>query len=81
LLFSESPSRIVLSAAQTNVEQIMAVADEQGVAAAVIGRTGGERLVIEVNRQGVIDRIVAEVESAWRNSLRYRLEVAPMAAD
>ena len=81
LLFSESPSRIVLSAVPSNVDQIVALAEEQGVAAAVIGRTGGERLVIEVNGQGVIDRIVAEVEASWRNALSNRLGGAPMAAD
>jgi phosphoribosylformylglycinamidine synthase II len=81
LLFSESPSRIVLSAVQSNVDQIIALAEEQAVQATVIGRTGGERLVIEVNGEIVVDRIVADVESAWRNTLPRMLEVAPVAAD
>jgi phosphoribosylformylglycinamidine synthase II len=81
LLFSESPSRIVLSAVQSNVDQIIAIAEEQDVPATVIGRTGGERLVIEVNGEIVVDRIVADVESAWRNTLPRMLEVAPVAAD
>ncbi|MFY9608479.1 MAG: phosphoribosylformylglycinamidine synthase subunit PurL [Blastocatellia bacterium] len=76
LLFSESPSRIVLSAVQTNVEQIIALAEEQGVAAAVIGRTGGERLVIEANATRVVDRTVTEVESAWRKTLPKVLDAA-----
>ncbi|HSF25098.1 MAG TPA: AIR synthase-related protein, partial [Blastocatellia bacterium] len=69
MLFSESPSRIVLSAFQANVGQIVALAEELGVAAAVIGRTGGERLVIEANGTRMIDRAVVEIESAWRNAL------------
>jgi phosphoribosylformylglycinamidine synthase len=76
LLFSESPSRIVLSAVQGNVDQIIALAEEQDVPATVIGRTGGERLVIEVNGDCVIDRSVAEVESAWRSALPQMLDAA-----
>jgi phosphoribosylformylglycinamidine synthase len=80
LLFSESPSRIVLSAVQSNVDQIIAFAEKQDVAATVIGRTGGDRLVIEVNGDRAIDRAVAEVESAWRSALPHTLDVASVAA-
>ncbi|HTG17958.1 MAG TPA: phosphoribosylformylglycinamidine synthase subunit PurL, partial [Blastocatellia bacterium] len=76
LLFSESPSRIVLSAVQSKVDQIIALAEEHDVPATVIGSTGGERLVIEVNGGCVIDRSIAEVESAWRSTLPQILDAA-----
>ncbi|MEK6325010.1 MAG: phosphoribosylformylglycinamidine synthase subunit PurL [Acidobacteriota bacterium] len=80
LLFAETPSRIVLSAVGGNLDQILALAREHDVAAAVIGRTGGDRLVINVNGERAIDRRVAEVESAWRNVLPRMLETASLVA-
>ncbi|MEK6286379.1 MAG: phosphoribosylformylglycinamidine synthase subunit PurL [Acidobacteriota bacterium] len=80
LLFAETPSRIVLSAAQSNVDQIVRLAREHDVAAAVIGRTGGERLVIDVNGERAVDRRVAEVESAWRTVLPRMLEIQSLVA-
>jgi phosphoribosylformylglycinamidine synthase len=81
ILFSESPSRIVASAVRSNVDQIIALAQTQGVPAAVIGSTGGDRLVIAIDGENIIDRPVGEVESAWRNALPRMLEVALVAAD
>jgi phosphoribosylformylglycinamidine synthase len=80
-LFSESPSRVLASAARTNVDQIIALAVERGVRATVVGTTGGDRFVIEVNGEVVIDRAVSEVESAWRNAMPAMMEVASVAAD
>jgi phosphoribosylformylglycinamidine synthase len=80
-LFSESPSRIVASAVRSNVDQIIALAQTQGVPAAVIGSTGGDRLVIAIDGENIIDRPVGEVESAWRNALPRMLEVTLVAAD
>jgi phosphoribosylformylglycinamidine synthase len=80
LLFAETPSRIVLSAANGNVDQILALAREHNVVATVIGRTGGERLMIDVNGERAIDRRLSEVESAWRNSLPRMLETPSLAA-
>ena len=80
LLFAETPSRIVLSSVDSNVAQILGLASEQHVAATMIGRTGGERLVINVNGERVIDRVLAEVEDAWRGVLPKMLEVASLVA-
>jgi phosphoribosylformylglycinamidine synthase len=80
LLFAETPSRIILSAAAENVEAILAMAGEENLAATVIGRTGGERLTIAVNGEMVIDRPVAEVEAAWRAVLPSMLEVSSLIA-
>lgn len=80
LLFAETPSRIVLSAVASNLDQIVELAKERDVAAVVIGRTGGERLVIGVNGERAVDRSVAEVESAWRTVLPGMLETASIVA-
>jgi phosphoribosylformylglycinamidine synthase subunit PurL len=80
LLFAETPSRIVLSAMDANVEAILEMAGEHQVAAAVIGRTGGERLQFAVNGETVVDRTVAEVEARWRGVLPQMLEVPSLIA-
>jgi phosphoribosylformylglycinamidine synthase II len=80
LLFAETPSRIVLSAADCNVEKILEIARELNIPASVIGRTGGERLIIKVNGQMVIDRDLTEVEAAWRDVLPRLLEIASLVA-
>jgi phosphoribosylformylglycinamidine synthase len=80
LLFAETPSRIVLSALDDNVAQILKNARGDGVAATVIGRTGGEGLKINLNGERVIDRLVAEVEIAWRGLLPRVLEVSSLIA-
>ena len=48
--------------------------------AAAIGRTTGERLKIDLNGERVIDRRVAEIESAWRGVLPSRLEIPSLVA-
>jgi phosphoribosylformylglycinamidine synthase len=80
LLFAETPSRIVLSAPAANIEAILETASEHKVTAAVIGRTGGERLVMAVNGETIIDHTVAEVEAAWRGVLPQMLEVSSLIA-
>jgi phosphoribosylformylglycinamidine synthase len=80
LLFAESPSRIVLSAVDKAVEQALEIAREENVPACVIGRTGGDRLEINVNGAHTINRPVAEVEQAWRGALPAMLEVSSILA-
>jgi phosphoribosylformylglycinamidine synthase subunit PurL len=80
LLFAETPSRIVLSAPNSNVDKIVDIAREHEVPAAVIGRTGGERLTVAVNGGRVIDRDIREVESAWRDVLPRMLEISSLVA-
>jgi phosphoribosylformylglycinamidine synthase len=80
LMFAETPSRMVLSAEQANVGSILEIARGRGVAAAVIGQTGGDRLVIKVNGETVVDRTVWEVERAWRGLLPDLLEVPSLLA-
>jgi len=80
LLFAETPSRIILSAVEGNIDQVLSLAREYQVAAGVIGRTGGERVVIDVNGERAVDRGLAEVESAWRNALPRMLDTPALTA-
>jgi phosphoribosylformylglycinamidine synthase len=80
LLFSETPSRIVVSALRTNADQIIAIAGELNVEARVMGRTGGDRIVIKANGQTIINRSVAEVETEWRGALPRMLEISSLIA-
>jgi phosphoribosylformylglycinamidine synthase II len=80
LLFSESPSRIVVSAEETNLDQILDLAAANGVPARVLGKTRGDRIAIKVNGTPVIDRAVSEVESVWRGRLPDLLEEPSLVA-
>ncbi len=64
-LFSEAASRVVACVAEEHVAEVLDRAAAAGVPAAVVGHTGGDRLVIE----GLVDLDVAEVTAAWRDQL------------
>jgi phosphoribosylformylglycinamidine synthase len=79
-LFSESPSRIVVSfdpAARARLTEIAAALD---CPFAVIGRVGGAQLRISVNHALVVVRDIDELETVWRTSLSRQLQAEAMAA-
>jgi hypothetical protein len=45
-----------------------------------VGRVGSSRLTIESDSNEVINLAVAEMESAWRSSLKYKLQAEVLAA-
>ena len=51
------------------VEGWRSIAKALDVPATLLGKTKGSRIVIHVNGERVIDRSVAEVESAWRSAI------------
>ncbi len=53
-LFGESPSRLILTAGQGHLAELLALAQEADVPAAEIGTVGGERVVIELGGRGAI---------------------------
>ncbi|KQL45154.1 phosphoribosylformylglycinamidine synthase [Brevibacillus choshinensis] len=69
LLFSESQSRILLSASNDQVEALLALAAEHGVPAGQIGTTGGESLVISVNGTEAVNASIQEVKAAWKDAI------------
>jgi phosphoribosylformylglycinamidine synthase subunit PurL len=73
-LFSESPSRIVISFAATDSSAIEQLAERHQAPLTMLGSVGGTRLTVTVNQNTVIDTEVSELESAWRNGLSQHLQ-------
>jgi len=71
-LFSESPSRMLVSAPAA--EPLEALAAQHGVPCARLGKVGGERLSVSIEGRGVLDVAVSELHAAWM-SLEARLQV------
>ena len=71
-LFSESPSRIIISFDQASRGDIEEVA-VAGCQMTLLGKVGPERLRIESDGAEVIQLEVAEMETAWRSSLGQKL--------
>ena len=68
-LFGESASRVIVSASVANTDGVLARARNEGVPAAVIGRTGGDRLTMTVDDATVIDLALGELEPVWASGL------------
>jgi phosphoribosylformylglycinamidine synthase len=79
-LFGESPSRIVVSFAESATDRVREIAREFNCPFTLLGRVGGDRLVIEVNGTVGIDARVEELEQVWRASLAERLGAETLAA-
>ncbi|HSQ24297.1 MAG TPA: phosphoribosylformylglycinamidine synthase subunit PurL [Pyrinomonadaceae bacterium] len=79
-LFSETPSRIIISFDQSalgNIEEIVAAA---GCPMTLLGNVGSDLLRIESDGETVIELEVAAMETAWRSSLKDKLQAEAMAA-
>ena len=79
-LFGESASRIVVSAAQDVVSKVLAAAAAAGVPAAVIGRTGGSEIRLDVDGDPVVRMSAADAEQAWAAAIGQRMQSAAGAA-
>jgi phosphoribosylformylglycinamidine synthase len=80
VLFSESPSRIVLSFPESSLAAVEEFASRAGCPFAVIGKVGDASLRIRFGSVEAISAKVSELESAWRGSLARKLEAEVMAA-
>jgi phosphoribosylformylglycinamidine synthase len=74
-LFGESASRIVVSLAEENVPALTAAAERAGITAAVIGKTGGDRITVSVRGAVEIDRRVVEAERLWSTAIERKMNV------
>ena len=81
LLFSESPSRIVVSFDPDDEESIRRIAETNAVPFAVIGRVGGDRLTIKAAGQVAVDASVAQLENTWRGGLTRMLQPEALSAN
>ncbi|WP_276356624.1 phosphoribosylformylglycinamidine synthase subunit PurL [Cohnella caldifontis] len=73
-LFSESQSRILLSAKPEKAEKLAALLKEQGVPATRLGTVGGDRLTIKVAGHTAIDAPVEELRREWKEAIPCRMK-------
>jgi phosphoribosylformylglycinamidine synthase len=73
-LFSESQSRILLSAKPENAEKLAALLKEQGVPAARLGTVGGDRLTIKIAGHTAVDAPVEELRRVWKEAIPCRMQ-------
>ncbi len=74
-LFGEDASRVVISCDPANLPRIQQVAEEYGIAADVLGETGGERVEISIDGQPVISANVKELWEAYEGALEKALHM------
>ena len=79
-LFSETPSRIVISFNESALASMKEIAISNGCELTVLGRTGGRNLVIKAAGVKVIELDVENVEKAWRGSLGAKLQAEVVVA-
>jgi phosphoribosylformylglycinamidine synthase len=68
-LFSESQSRILLSASKEKAKELEAYIAEQGVPVQAIGTVGGSELQIGVNGKTAVQAPLSELERAWKEAI------------
>ncbi|HEY8460984.1 MAG TPA: phosphoribosylformylglycinamidine synthase subunit PurL [Blastocatellia bacterium] len=74
LLFSESPSRIIISLKPEHVSEVKNIAQQAGVDCAVIGEVGGDKLSVAIAGEPLIEVAVAALEEAWDGALSSHLD-------
>jgi phosphoribosylformylglycinamidine (FGAM) synthase-like enzyme len=79
-LFSESPSRIIITFAASSRAEIESIAQCENCALTMIGEVGGSELRIKVGDETAVSVDVAKLENVWRGSLPKKLEAEVMAA-
>jgi phosphoribosylformylglycinamidine synthase len=65
-LFGESPSRIIVSLAPEKASALQALAAGRGVSAHLLGKVGGEALVIRGDAAAAVSEQVSELARIWR---------------
>jgi phosphoribosylformylglycinamidine synthase len=79
-LFSETPSRIIISFAESAQSEIEQIAAAVGCPMTLIGKVDSDQLRIRSDSDEVIQLDVAEMEVAWRSSLKEKLQAEVLAA-
>jgi len=68
-MFSESQSRILLSVDADQADAVLAMAEQLSVPARVIGKTGGARLVVNVNGKEAVNAPLSDLKAAWKDAI------------
>jgi len=69
LLFGETQSRIVVTAKDKHVRRILDLAQKREVQVTIIGKTGGDRIIIDHLKQRIIDVPVEQAFAVWKMTL------------
>lgn len=80
VLYSESPSRIILSFPRSSLALVEDLASRANCPITILGQVGGDRLRIRIGAEEVISAAVSELENVWRGSLAKKLEAEVMVA-
>ncbi len=80
LLFSESPSRIIISFAESARAEIEQIAANASCPMTIVGAVRSNRLRITCDGEEAVNLTVADLERAWRSSLQQKLLAEAMAA-
>ncbi len=80
LLYSESPSRIILSFPEASLAAVEQIAKSQNSTFTILGRVGGVHLRIKVDEAEAISATIESLEKVWSSSLAQKLEAEVMAA-
>jgi phosphoribosylformylglycinamidine synthase len=73
VLFNESQSRIVISAAPADLEKMISILRERAVPFQQLGKVGGEELCIRVNEES-FRWPIASLHDGWFNAIRRAVE-------
>ena len=73
-LFSETPSRIIISFDETALAGVQQIAAQADCPLTVIGKTGGTQLRITIDDHEAIAHDIVQLETAWRTALAAKLQ-------
>ncbi len=73
LLFGETQSRIIITVDKANAARIRNMASDMNVPMTLIGKVGGESLIVRHNSKELINIAVQEMSDAWRNAIPRQL--------
>ncbi len=73
-LFSESQSRILLSAKPDQADELAAWLEGRGVFAQRLGTVGGDRLTIKIAGRPAIDASIEELRREWKDAIPCRMK-------
>jgi phosphoribosylformylglycinamidine synthase len=79
-LFSESPSRIIISFSREATDSIRQISERYHAPLTILGKVSGSQLQISVNGAAAIIASVADLESTWRNALSRSLKAKALVA-
>ncbi|HEV8204486.1 MAG TPA: phosphoribosylformylglycinamidine synthase subunit PurL, partial [Pyrinomonadaceae bacterium] len=79
-LFSESPSRIIVSFNAADANAVQGIAESNNAPFTILGRVGGTRLTIGVNGNEAVSATVSDLEAAWRGALSGKLQAEVVSA-